>query len=77
MIDKQFIRDLPGGVDPCGENGEYHSFCFDGPIFMNALAIKTGEIVYKDYHVNEDNSTEEVQNMNKIGFWFVDLLMKN
>jgi uncharacterized protein (TIGR00290 family) len=77
MIDKQFIRDLPAGVDPCGENGEYHSFCFDGPIFRIALAIKTGELVHKNYYVNEDNSTEEVQNTNKIGFWFVDLLMNN
>jgi len=35
IIDKDFMNDLPGHVDPCGENGEFHSFVFDGPIFKN------------------------------------------
>jgi diphthamide synthase (EF-2-diphthine--ammonia ligase) len=33
MIDHDFIKDLPENVDPCGENGEFHTFTFDGPIF--------------------------------------------
>jgi uncharacterized protein (TIGR00290 family) len=39
MIDKSFIDDLPEGVDPCGENGEFHSFVFDGPIFKKPINI--------------------------------------
>ena len=34
IIDEDFLNDLPANVDPCGENGEFHSFVFDGPIFQ-------------------------------------------
>lgn len=47
-IDEDLLRDLPPDVDPCGENGEYHSFVFDGPIFQRPLEIATGEIVCRD-----------------------------
>lgn len=40
QIDKYFIEELPQNVDPCGENGEFHSFCFDGPIFREPIQIK-------------------------------------
>jgi uncharacterized protein (TIGR00290 family) len=49
LIDESFLNDLPTGVDPCGENGEYHSFVFDGPIFKNPIPIKLGEVVYRKY----------------------------
>jgi uncharacterized protein (TIGR00290 family) len=49
IIDDTFLRDLPGDVDPCGENGEYHSFVFDGPIFRHPIPFEKGEIVYKEY----------------------------
>lgn len=42
-IDKQFIKDLPKNVDPCGENGEFHTFVYDGPIFKNAVNFKKGK----------------------------------
>ncbi|PFN97737.1 ATP-binding protein [Bacillus sp. AFS076308] len=42
-ITKQFIEDLPGEVDPCGENGEFHSFVFEGPIFKEPIRFKLGE----------------------------------
>lgn len=48
MIDADFLRDLPGGIDPCGENGEFHSFVFDGPIFRRPVPITVGEKVMRD-----------------------------
>ena len=41
-IDQRFLEELPKGVDPAGENGEFHTFCFDGPIFSNAVMFDTG-----------------------------------
>ncbi len=47
-FDNQFLSELPPVVDPCGENGEFHSFVFDGPIFKEEILFKTGEIVLRD-----------------------------
>jgi uncharacterized protein (TIGR00290 family) len=47
-IDEQFLRELPGGVDPCGENGEFHSFVFDGPLFRRPVRFSTGEVVLRE-----------------------------
>jgi uncharacterized protein (TIGR00290 family) len=47
-IDAALLRDLPAGIDPCGENGEYHSFVYDGPIFQQAVAFETGVTVCRD-----------------------------
>jgi uncharacterized protein (TIGR00290 family) len=44
-IDVDLLPDLPAGVDPCGENGEFHTFVFDGPNFAQALDISVGERV--------------------------------
>lgn len=49
IIDEQFIEDLPASVDACGENGEFHTFVFDGPIFQKPIPFTKGEIVYKEY----------------------------
>jgi uncharacterized protein (TIGR00290 family) len=48
QVDADFIRDLPDGVDPCGENGEFHSFVYDGPIFQWPVGISIGEVVLRD-----------------------------
>jgi uncharacterized protein (TIGR00290 family) len=48
IIDQQFLAELPPGVDACGENGEYHSFVFAGPIFKAPIACTTGEIVLRE-----------------------------
>jgi uncharacterized protein (TIGR00290 family) len=48
VIDQQFLADLPPQVDPCGENGEYHSFVFDGPGFREPIRFTQGEIVCHD-----------------------------
>jgi uncharacterized protein (TIGR00290 family) len=43
-FDSALLADLPPGIDPCGENGEFHSFVYDGPMFRAPVAIETGEI---------------------------------
>ena len=45
---ESLFRDLPSHVDPCGENGEFHTFVFDGPIFQTPIPIRTGEVVNRD-----------------------------
>ena len=47
-LDDSFFRDLPPSADPCGENGEFHTFVFDGPIFRWPIPVRNGEIVYRD-----------------------------
>ena len=47
-LNASFFRDLPASADPCGENGEFHTFVFDGPIFQFPIPIRTGEIVNRD-----------------------------
>jgi uncharacterized protein (TIGR00290 family) len=47
-LDESFFSDLPAGVDPCGENGEFHTFVYDGPIFSSAIGVVRGEIVERD-----------------------------
>jgi uncharacterized protein (TIGR00290 family) len=65
IIDESFVRDLPAGVDVCGENGEYHSFVFDGPVFRHPVAYTKGEVVYKTYPGPGSSD---------YGFYFCDLL---
>ena len=48
IIDENFLAELPSFVDPCGENGEFHSFVFDGPIFNGAVRFSVGEKVLRD-----------------------------
>jgi uncharacterized protein (TIGR00290 family) len=47
-FDKKFLCDLPSSVDPCGENGEFHSFVYDGLIFEKRIAYTKGDIVLRD-----------------------------
>ncbi len=46
--DERFLAELPAGVDPCGENGEFHTFVTDGPIFRRPIACHRGEVVERD-----------------------------
>jgi len=48
IYDEEFLKELPPHVDPCGENGEFHSFVYDGPIFKTKIEFTTGEIVLRD-----------------------------
>jgi len=47
-FDEQFLSELASTVDPCGENGEFHSFVYDGPIFRQRIAQTTGEVVLRE-----------------------------
>jgi uncharacterized protein (TIGR00290 family) len=47
-LNASFFGDLPPGVDPCGENGEFHTFVFDGPIFREPIPVRIGEKVMRD-----------------------------
>jgi uncharacterized protein (TIGR00290 family) len=80
LIDESFVRDLPGNVDPCGENGEYHSFVFEGPIFKTPIPFEKGELVYREYKAptgTKEDVTDPAIPMDqasKAGFYFCDLL---
>jgi uncharacterized protein (TIGR00290 family) len=54
LFDQSFLADLPAGIDPCGENGEFHSFAFAGPMFNKAIDVELGEIVDRDGYVFAD-----------------------
>jgi len=47
-FDESLLRELPESVDPCGENGEFHSFVYDGPIFREIVRFTRGEAVLRD-----------------------------
>ena len=47
-FDSSFLRDLPEGVDPCGENGEFHTFVYDGPLFQKPIQVEVGERLNRD-----------------------------
>jgi uncharacterized protein (TIGR00290 family) len=47
-MDRRFFSELPGTVDPCGENGEYHSFVHEGPIFRQKIPYTTGDVVLRE-----------------------------
>ncbi len=47
-LDESFFHDLPPHADPCGENGEFHTFVFDGPIFQSPIPVRTGDVVNRD-----------------------------
>jgi uncharacterized protein (TIGR00290 family) len=65
-LDEQLLAELPAGVDPCGENGEFHTFAYEGPLFRQPIQFSTGETVYKTY--------DSPQGGGKAGFYFLDLV---
>lgn len=78
VIDEQFIKDLPENVDVCGENGEFHTFVFDGPIFKNPIEFSIGEKVLRSYtlHDNDDDNCHQPKKENSnhdTSFWYCDL----
>ena len=71
-LTKRFIEGLPTIVDPCGENGEYHTFCFEGPIFKIPIEYTVGEKIYKPLEIKTSDSLLDKPATK--GFWFCDLL---
>ena len=53
-FDDDFLHDLPDHIDPCGENGEFHSFVHDAPAFDQPINIKVGDVVERDGFVFAD-----------------------
>jgi len=68
QIDAEFMNALPQTADVCGENGEFHTFCFAGPIFNKQIDFSLGEKIYKPLVIEKETSTNET------GFWYVDLI---
>jgi uncharacterized protein (TIGR00290 family) len=79
IIDYDFIKDLPVEVDPCGENGEFHTFVFDGPNFKTPIEFSVGEIIYKEYAAPkvDSNVCGPSSQGSEMGFWYCDLLPKS
>lgn len=72
-IDLAFLERLPKGVDFCGENGEFHTFVYDGPIFQSPLEYQKAGVISKSYNYQkklEDGTIEKLES----SFWFQDLL---
>lgn len=62
-IDSNFVNDLPNGVDPCGENGEFHTFVQNAPYFSSPILVQKGEVVHTHYHNQKEDK----------GFYFLDI----
>jgi uncharacterized protein (TIGR00290 family) len=73
-LDKSLIDQLPVFVDPCGENGEYHTFCYDAPFFKKKIDFTIGEKVYKALEIKTADDSNPLTNVTTKGFWFCDLL---
>lgn len=69
-LDRAFKNTLPENVDVCGENGEFHTFCYEGPLFKKRIDFLIGEKVYKPIETKIEGSLTK-------GFWYCDLLPAN
>lgn len=65
----EYVNSLPETVDPCGEHGEFHTFCYDGPVFTSPISFAIGEKVYKPLELKYSDEQTTTK-----GFWFCDLL---
>lgn len=76
---RQFLKDLPPDIDPCGENGEFHTFVYDGPIFRKPVLFKYGDVVKCAYTVNSGDQSScrssisgALPEVSSHQFWFCD-----
>lgn len=67
-ISEKLVAEFPPEVDACGENGEYHTFVFDGPIFHKKVDFVIGENVFRPLEIKSKEAVDVE------GFWFVDLM---
>jgi uncharacterized protein (TIGR00290 family) len=78
VIDEELISKLPADVDVCGENREFHTFAFAGPIFKNPIKYSLGEKLFKSYQApkNADDNCfqKEDEQPKNLGFWYIDLV---
>lgn len=66
-FNRELIEDLPQSVDPCGENGEFHTFVYDGPTFLTPVLFTEGKSVSKSYPLSSEKDI-------KMDYQFLDLL---
>lgn len=71
LIDKEFIDTLPGDIDPNGENGEYHTICYDGPIFKYPVTFTLGTPHSQSYDIKLEDGTTQTYT-----YWFADIATK-
>ncbi len=81
-FDRDFLEDLPQEVDWCGENGEFHTFVYDHPLFSSSIEIEKGEKIYKSFKPctkkdkeNFGDKTEKAKEWDT-GFWYIDIFKK-
>ena len=67
IIDQSFLDDLPLHIDPCGENGEFHTFVFDGPLFGKPIDFIFGDKVFRNF---PNSGSAELP----VGYWYINLL---
>lgn len=71
VLDRQFVADLPPAVDPCGENGEFHTFVYQAPYFAESIPVSAGETVTRTYHFRDAAGTEVAST-----YFFTDLVLR-
>jgi len=68
QLNPDFFKKLPHGIDPFGENGEFHTFCYNGPIFREPITYQTGEVVFRPLQIKQTDRAEEA------GFLYLDII---
>ena len=79
-FDENFLKDLPDGIDWCGENGEFHTFVYDSPDFKRPIPYSLGDKIFKTFkpcnQKDKNNLNKNVKKTNwDTGFWFIDVLL--
>ena len=69
LVDHSFVENLPDEVDICGENGEYHTFCFDGAIFKYPVPFSLGKPLKVSHTVNMDGEMQQTYT-----YWYADII---
>jgi uncharacterized protein (TIGR00290 family) len=73
LFDLNLLNSLPANVDHCGENGEFHTFCFDGPIYKYPVKFGVKEKIYRPLEIKTDSNHPIIKENKTQGFWFCEL----
>lgn len=68
VVDRDFLRSLPDGVDVCGENGEYHTLCYGGPLFERPVPFTIGEPFLFSHEVGMGDGSKQT-----FSYWFANI----
>lgn len=76
LFSQSLVNRFPQNVDPCGEYGEFHSFCFDGPIFKKPVKFEKGDVIYKPLEVKMSKDHPPLPPNRPVtkGFWYCELI---